>query len=133
MSRENVELVRGIVEAWLRGDFEGALARIAGDIEWEGPPDVSGGGRSYRGHEEMGDALGTWVGTWDDYHYELRNLLPAGDEVLVEGWHRGRGKGSGVEVSEAIYMVWTVRDGMAVRQRMFRDRAQALEAAGLSD
>ena len=29
--------------------------------------------------------------------------------------------------------VWTLRAGTAVRQRMFRDRLQALEAAGLAE
>ena len=133
MSQENVEIVRAIVEDWLRGDFQGALALIDERIEFVATPDAAGGGRSYRGHDEMDKALTEWVGTWDDYQYELQKLVGAGEEVLVEGWQRGRGRGSGVEVSEAIYMVWTVRGGKAVRQRMFRDRAEALEAAGLSE
>ena len=29
--------------------------------------------------------------------------------------------------------VWTIRDGKVVRMRVFADRAQALEAAGLSE
>jgi ketosteroid isomerase-like protein len=51
-------------------------------------------------------------------------------DVLVEGWQRGRGKTSGVDVSEEIFSVWTIRGGQAVRQRMFRDRAKALGTAG---
>ncbi len=73
----------------------------------------------------------TFLGTWDDYHYEVHKLIDCGDEVLVEGSQRARGRGSGVEVSEPIYTVWTVREGRVIRQRMFRDRGQALEAAGL--
>jgi ketosteroid isomerase-like protein len=73
------------------------------------------------------------VGTWDEYQFELRELIDAGDHVLAVGWHRGRGKGSGVEVSEEIFSVWTLHIGEVVRQRMFRDRIQALEAAGLSE
>jgi hypothetical protein len=49
------------------------------------------------------------------------------------GWHRARGKGSGVEVSEEIFSVWTLHVGEVVRQRMFRDRVQAFEAVGLSE
>jgi hypothetical protein len=52
---------------------------------------------------------------------------------LVAGWQSGRGKESGVETSEEIFSVWTLRAGKAVEQRMFRDRGQALEAAGLSE
>ena len=49
------------------------------------------------------------------------------------GWHRGRGKGSGVGVSEEIFSVWTMRTGKVVRQRMFREKVQALEAVGLRE
>jgi ketosteroid isomerase-like protein len=60
-------------------------------------------------------------------------LIDCGDQILAAGWQRGRGKGSGVEVSEEIFSVWTVRTGKVVRQRMFRERVQALEAVGLSE
>lgn len=132
MSQENVGIVRAIYEAWARGDYEAAFEVIDGDVEWFGPLDVSGSGFA-RGHEGVRHSLGMWVGTWDEFHFELRELIDAGDEVLVAGWQRGRGKGSGVEVSEEIFSVWTVRSGKAVRQRMFRDRAEALDAVGLSE
>jgi ketosteroid isomerase-like protein len=78
-------------------------------------------------------SLSGWIGMWSDYRYELRELIDAGDHVFAAGWQSGRGKGSGVETSEEIFSVWTLRGGKAVEQRMFRDRAQALEAAGLSE
>jgi len=137
MSQENVEAVRAIYEAWLRGDYEAVFARLDADIEWFGPPDLSASGEPgsglSRGHEGVRRSLGRWIGEWDDFSFELRQLTDAGDDVLAEGWQRGRGKASGVEVSEVIFSVWTVRAGQAVRQRMFRDRAKALEAAGLRE
>jgi uncharacterized protein len=132
MSDENVEVVRAIYQAWARGDYEAAFARLDTDIEWFGPPDISAAGEPdsglSRGHEGVSRSLARWVGTWDDYSFELGRLMDHGDDVLVEGRHRGRGKTSGVEVSEEIFSVWTLRAGLAIRQRMFRDRAQALEA-----
>jgi uncharacterized protein len=132
MSLENVEVVRAIYESYERGDFLAAFERFSEDIEWFGPPDVSNSGFA-QGHEGVRQSLSTWIGTWDEYRFELRELIDAGDQVLAVGWHSGRGKGSGVEVSEEIFSVWTVRTGKAVRQQMFRDRAQALEALGLSE
>jgi ketosteroid isomerase-like protein len=73
------------------------------------------------------------VGAWADYRLELLSLVGNGDHVLAECWQSGRGKGSGIEVSEGIISVWTLRDGLIVEQRMFRDRAQALDAAGLTE
>ena len=86
-----------------------------------------------RGHEGVRRSVGRWMGAWVDHRFELRELIDSGDQVLAVGWQQGRGRGSGVEVSEEIFSVWTLRAGKIVRQRMFRDRAQALEAAGLSE
>ena len=135
MSEENVETVRGVYDAWQRGDFERALEPFHEDVEWFGPPDISraGGGGVARGHEGVSRSVGRWMGAWVDLRFELRELIDFGDEVMAEGWQQGRGRGSGVEVSEEIFSVWTLRAGKIVRQRMFRDKAQALEAAGLPE
>lgn len=130
MSQQNVEVVRAIYEAWGRGDDRAAPDRFEEDVEWFGPPDISNSGVG-RGHEGVRQSLATWLGTWDDYQFELRELLESGDQVLAVGWQRGRGKGSGVEVSEEIFSVWTLRAGKVIRQRMFRARGQALDAAGV--
>ena len=131
MSQENVEIVRGICDAYARGDYEASLAALDEEIEFVSPPDVTGSGRVFHGHQGVREGVASFMGTWTDYHYEVRNMIDCGDEVLVEGWQRGRGRGSGVEVSEWIYTVWTVHGGSVIRQRMFRDRDQAVEAAGL--
>jgi ketosteroid isomerase-like protein len=136
VSEENVEVVQAIYDSWSRGDYDAVFALLDTD-EWFGPPDISASGEPgsglSRGHDGVRRSLARWVGEWDEYSFEVRQLIDLGDDVLVEGWHRGRGKTSGVEVSEEIFSVWTVRAGQAVRQRMFRDRAEALEAAGLSE
>ena len=133
MSQENVEIVRAVMDAFARGDLEASLAHFGDETEFFAPPDVTGSGRVWHGREGVNQGVGSFVGSWADFHYEARALLDSGDEVFVEGWQRGRGKGSGVEVSESIYTVWTVRGGSVVRLRIFRDRGQALEAAGLSE
>jgi ketosteroid isomerase-like protein len=133
MSEENVEIVRAVCDAYARGDYEASLAQLDEEIEFVSPPDVTGSGRTWRGRDGVRQGVASFLGTWIDYHYEVRNLIDCGNEVLVEGWQRGRGRGSGVEVSESIYTVWTVRDGSVIRQRMFRDRAEAAGAAGLSE
>lgn len=137
MSQENVEVVRAIYKDWLRGADEVAFSRLDADIEWFGPPDISAAGEPgsglSRGHEGVRQSLARWIDDWDEYSFELGQWIDFGDEVLAEGWQRDRGKASGVEVSEEIFSVWTIRNRRAVRQRMFRDRAEAFEAAGLSE
>lgn len=130
MSQENVEIVQQIYDAYERGDYEATLRVLDEEIEFFAPPDLSGGGELVRGREAVGAAVAGWLGMWDDYRFELRELLDAGEHVLATGWQTGRGKASGVAVFEEIFSVWTLRRGRVVGQRMFRDKQQALEAAG---
>ena len=133
MSQENLEIVRRMYDAWKRGDFEAALSYIHPNVEWSEPPD-NPGARTWHGHEGVQGALTTWVGAWEDFRYELRELVDCGDDrVLLAAWQTGSGKGSGVHVSEENFCVYNVREGKIVKQRMFRHRADALEAAGLSE
>jgi ketosteroid isomerase-like protein len=132
VSKENVEIVRAMYDAYDRGAFEEALGFMAEDVEWSESPDQPGG-RLFRGHDGVRQSLRHWVGTWDDYRYEVDELVDCGDHVLARTHQSGRGKGSGIEVSEEIFSVWTLRDGKIVRQEMFRNWSQALEAAGIRE
>jgi ketosteroid isomerase-like protein len=133
VSEEDVEVVRRMYDAWKQGDFEAAMSCIHADVEWSDPPD-NPGARTWHGHEGVQGALSTWVGAWEGYQYELRELIDCGDgRVLLAAWQTGRGKGSGIQISEENFSVYDVREGKIVRQRMFRHRAEALEAAGLQE
>ena len=59
--------------------------------------------------------------------------LDAGDKLVVGMFVKGRGKGSGVEVSLRYWNVLWVEEGKAVRWVEFLDREDALEAAGLRE
>jgi ketosteroid isomerase-like protein len=60
-------------------------------------------------------------------------IIDAGDHLIHAILFRGRGRGSGVEVEGRFFQVYTFRDGKTVRWEEFSDRAEALEAAGLSE
>ena len=94
----------------------GAAVRSV-EIEMVGPSDVTAGGAVTRGREEISQTFGTFLGAWADYRYEVRNLVECGDKVLVESWQTGRGRKSGVEVSESVYVVWTLREGKRFASR----------------
>jgi ketosteroid isomerase-like protein len=128
MSQENVEAVRKGVEAWLRGDRAAALSYWDGEIEWVAPPDDPDR-VVVVGPEAAAEALASWMSTWEQYRYELIELIDAGDSVVQVG--RQVMAARGAEVGSDLFFVWTFRDRRAVRMRMFYDRRQALEAAGL--
>jgi ketosteroid isomerase-like protein len=60
-------------------------------------------------------------------------FIDAGDRVLVTAHHRGRGRGSGIEVDRRFYLVYSLRNGKVARADEYADRTEALEAAGLSE
>lgn len=130
MSRENVEVVGRIYDALARGDFDIALSHLHPEIEWHEPPHSPSAG-VYRGHEGVRRSFLGWAASWSDYRLDVDDLLEAGDDVLAKCRQRARGRASGVEVEQRLFNVWTLRDGIVVRMRIYHDEAEALEAARL--
>jgi ketosteroid isomerase-like protein len=159
MSEENVEIVRGLFDAWNRGDldapfreagygidsgrtppaselekFSDVLAIYDPEVEIEPTPAGLLGGATYHGHEGLLKLLGEFWGQFDERRSELKECIPASaDRVITTVLHHARGKESGVEVEMWHHQVWTLRDGKVVRWQMFFNREEALEAAGLSE
>ena len=134
MSQENVAIVRLIYASLTRG--------ADGLMDLVGPDFVVDFSRRRVDpfvvtlNQEVVDAarrelLEAWEAppTW-----EPQELVDAGDKVFAFIRTRARGKASGVEVDAHVANVWTLRDGKPVELKYFgEDRAEALEAAGLSE
>ena len=136
MSEENVELLREIIEAFNRGDLEGALTLADPPPEFEFVPsgvlipDLSG---VQRGPEGLRRVWEWFMAEFDNLHTEVHEVIDAGDQVFASFTLQGRGKHSGAETSWDAWSVWTVRDGRFVRWLGFTDRNEALEAVGLRE
>ena len=132
MSQENVELVTRGFEAWNRQDHEAVIECFSPDLEIDTSdrvlnPDLYEGVAGFmRMRQEIGEA-------WEEFRIELEEYFEAGEDVLVFVRAIGRGRVSGVEVDFRSAWLMTVRDKRVTRARLYRDRAQALEAAGLSE
>jgi ketosteroid isomerase-like protein len=133
MSRENVEVVRRAIAAFIEGDYERLIELSDPQIEYD-VSRTSPESRVVRGPEEVLAVLQEWVDTWDDHQVELVELIDAGGErVVAVIQERGKLKDSGTWVEHARGVVYTVRDLRVLRYEEHEDRAQALEAAGLSE
>src|SRR5688572_477546 len=127
MSQGNVEIVRRMYDAYARAEFELGLSFMHPEIEFSQPVDEPGGG-TYHGHDGVVQAFASWTAPWDDYRIDVEELQDFGEHVLARTSHHGRGKGSGAEVDQCIFQVWTLRDAKVVRARMYYEEAEALEA-----
>jgi ketosteroid isomerase-like protein len=137
MSQENVEALRWLYGEWAKGDLW-ALREIADhNIEWEWSPalaSVSGGPRIYRGLDEIGAATLEFLGAWDRYWMTAEDFIDAGDETVVVLMRlHARAAGTDSVIEQSSTAVWTLRSGKAVRVRYYDDKAEALEAVGLSE
>jgi hypothetical protein len=132
MSRENVETVRRMYDAYARADFEQTLSYLDPGIDFAQPAQEPGAG-TYHGHQGVIQAMTKWTGAWDDYRIDVEELIDLGEHVLARTVHHGRGRGSGIEVEQRIFQLWTLGNDMIVRARMYYDEAEALEAAGGGD
>ena len=113
------------------GDAQGSLEHFHPEVT----VDISrrGDGSVGRGHEFLSRAIAQWIGTFEDWREEIEEVRDAGDRVYVAAHQHGRGKGSGVELTQRYGIVYEVAGGRIVGMTMYPDRAEAAEAAGLSD
>lgn len=132
MSDENVEIVRGFLEAiWDRRDFEAARQFADPDLELDWSASRAPYAGVVRGYENL---IGWWVGiaeAFSDYRVERRDLTTAAPGfVIAEQTLVGTGHGSGAEARATGATVWNVRDGKVVSGKLFQNKADALKAVG---
>jgi ketosteroid isomerase-like protein len=135
MSQEQVEVVRAHLEAFrsLR-DASRTLSfldpHVVLDLSRTG-----GDEEAIYGREALAEFMRRWIGTFEEYRYEMERLTDLGSgAVLAAGVSEtGRGKGSGVPVNRSFAALYTVIDGRIARITMFRTEQDALEAAGLKE
>jgi ketosteroid isomerase-like protein len=132
MSQENVENVRRGIDAWNRGDLDEWLAGFAPEAELHTTgrfPDQA----VYRGRAGLERYWAEIHEAAEEISLSISDLRASGDRVFQAVTGRGRGKQSKVPMEQPIWLVTTLRDGLAVRVESYVDRDDALEAAGLSE
>ena len=132
MSSANVELVRSILAEWERADFR-SVSWAHPDIEYVviGGPEPG----AWRGLAEMAASVRDFMRAWESYGIEAEDVRALDDDrVLALVRLHGRGKGSGLDISETGAngaQVWQVRDGQVAALRLYWDRNQALAELGV--
>jgi ketosteroid isomerase-like protein len=133
MSQENVEIVRQMLGAFNRGDFQASSAFLDQNVELHG---TSGGlldGNIARGIEAVRQTFEMWDEDWEETKLRPQEFIDVGDQVVLLQHELRRGRGSGVEVESETAVLFDVRDGRVTRMQGFMDQAQALKAAGLRE
>jgi ketosteroid isomerase-like protein len=151
MSQENVEIVRRFFMAVERLLETWELSRsLVGAIESGDPPpeamDAFGclgpeaawnpvfSGETYRGQLQLASALDELLQAAKDYTMELREVIDLDNDRAFAVYDLSlEGKTSGIGVTATMFAVVELQDGLIARLDEYPDRAEALEAAGLSE
>jgi uncharacterized protein len=133
MSRENIEVVRRLVEAFNHRDLTAMTQWFSPEVEWEpaGPAAVERA--VYRGRDDVSTGFAAAWEAWEVFHVEESEVRDPGDSVVWLGRARMKGSSSRVEFDQPFAVHFQVRDGKIVRFRGFLSWEEALEAAGLSE
>jgi ketosteroid isomerase-like protein len=91
-------------------------------------------GRTYRGYDGLHQYFADMRDAWDEFHRDIEGVTDAGNDQVVVFFHlHGTARASGIPVDERVTTVFRLREGRLHRMVVYRDRDEALEAAGLRE
>jgi ketosteroid isomerase-like protein len=152
MSQENVEIVRRYFEAagrafaayWqgprsladslrageVRPETADVMRYVHPNIEWKSALI----GITTRGYEGTLHGVDQLLDAAQDYRVNAPEVTDLGDsQVLAVVRLAMKGKASDIDVNATIFSIVTVEDGLIIRLDEYLERAEALEAVGLSE
>jgi ketosteroid isomerase-like protein len=127
----NAETLRLGFESYNRHGVEAIVDLIDPEFEAVVPPDVSVEPDTYRGEEGIRRYFAAFEGAMEDVQFHFDEAVPAGEHVLTHIRLQARGAGTGIEVEQSVWQLWTMRDDKAVRMVAFATREDAERAAGI--
>ena len=131
-SHENIEIVRLAYEALAGEGLDRFMEHFTDDVDYRsvsGTPDDIG---PICGKNALRAWLEDWFDMFDGFQMDLVELIDAGEDTVV--WverYGGRARRSGIQITNVIGGVFTIRNGKLASGREYATREQALEAAGL--
>jgi ketosteroid isomerase-like protein len=132
MSEANVDIVRRYYQVWNDGGIDAARAFWSDEIEWHDAPEMPDSG-VYQGAESVAAHFRDLSGVLGEMEVHVDRVSPAGDEVLVLLLVHLDAQRGGLLLDGPIYETVRVEDGKISRIRLFLDKQNAFEAAGLSE
>jgi ketosteroid isomerase-like protein len=132
MSQGNVEAVRAVYDEWANGNFRAGVDFYDSLVLFIPLEEFPADGH-YLGREGVKEFMRGFLAAWTKLTMTAEDLFAVGDSVVVTTrWH-GVGKESGAVTEKRVFDVWTFRGRTVTRVEFFPERADALEAVGLSE
>ena len=134
MSEENVEATKRANAALNRGDFESVGDLFTEDAVLQDLQNAPDQPVAVEGVAAIRQALTLWAAAFDEFRADIDEYIDAPNAVICAAHWQGHGRTSGITVDVRQFDLYEFRDGKIVRAILgFRSKAEALEAAGLSE
>ena len=132
MSEQNVKIVRGMYEAFGKGDVGTVIAALDRSVEWlEAENFIYDDGNPYIGQNAVLEGVFIRIGTeWDGFTVSPKEILDAGETIVGHGYYSGTYKKNGKPVRAQFAHLFTFRDGKVVKFQQYTDTAQFLQVVG---
>ena len=130
MAASNVEVIRGIYDAFARADIGAVLGAMAPEIVWrEAENHPYADGNPYVGPNAILQGIFARLGTeWDGFAVSVDEVVGAGEKVVALGRYTGMNKRTGKRINAQVVHVWTVEDGKAASFQQYTDTHQITRA-----
>jgi ketosteroid isomerase-like protein len=134
MSQENVDLLQRWRESWNRQDAEATAACLHEDVVVDFSDALGPFRGVYQGPAEAVGFMTTMWEAWDQATIEFAEVIDCGSGrmITVNAFHT-QGRSSGVRTEARVANLWSFRDGLIHRSKLFQSKDEALEAVGLSE
>ena len=130
-AKSNLQLVEDGFAAFAGEGVEGLISLIADDFVLVTPPSLASEPDTYRGKDGLRRYFGSFYEAMEGIELRPSEFTAVGEKVVVDFTLVARGRTTGIEAAQHAYMVWELRDGLAVRVDLYPDRDEALSAAEL--
>jgi ketosteroid isomerase-like protein len=133
VSQTNLELLLAGFDAFNSGDLERILTFVDPQFEVSVPRELSAEPDTYRGYEGVRRYFETFAEAMDRITFHAERVWDTGEDLVVELRLTAIGRQTGIPVQQTAFLVWTVRDGKALRVRTYAALEPALASAGLPE
>lgn len=130
MSGDNANIVRGMYEAFGKGDMPFIIGALDPEVEWwEAENFIYSDYNPYVGPDSVLEGVFMRIGNeWDGFTVAPKEVLDAGDTVIGHGYYSGTYKKSGKNVRAQFAHFFSFRDGKIIKFQQYTDTAQFQEA-----
>jgi ketosteroid isomerase-like protein len=88
---------------------------------------------TYHGIDGLATHWSEWIEPWAEHRIDPEEFVQVGDQVVAVIHLTATGRGSGMEIDQRFFQLYTIRTGKIAQMTEFMSRAEALKAAGLAE